>query len=94
MTVAPRLWSISICIKLNVRPVLIIRSNDSVVFDEISLAPSNMDADSMESARRPFRKPCWLPDKRPAIRIDLGDCGIFYQALVYHHHKRIIIAID
>ena len=53
----------SICTKLNARPVLIIRSIDSAVFDKISSAPSNMDADSMESARQPFRRPCWLPDQ-------------------------------
>ena len=67
---APRLGSIGICIKLKVRKDIDIKSNAIVVFDEILSAPSNLDADLMVPAGRPFRKRCWLPDLQLIIRID------------------------
>ena len=73
---APRPGSIIKYIKLNVRQVIAIKSNYIVVFAVISPAPSNLGADSMAPAGRPFRKSYWPPDPRPTIRIDGRGRGL------------------
>ena len=71
--VAVRLGYISKCIKRKTRQVVTTKSIDAIAFAAISLAPSNLDADSVAPAGRPFGQCCWPPDWRATMRIDEGD---------------------
>ena len=50
--IAPNLH-ISKCIELNVKQLVVSRSNNSVVFATILLTPSNLNTDSMAPVKRP-----------------------------------------
>ena len=43
----------------------------------VSLAPSNLDADSLALMGRPFRKCYWSPGPRSTTRIDGSGRGFF-----------------
>ena len=47
-----------------------IRSINTMSSDAISLAPLNLDADSMAPVRRPCRRCYWARDQRPTPIID------------------------
>ena len=48
----------------------------TAVFAAISLEPSNLNADSMAPARRPFWRLCWPLDKRPTARVNWRARGL------------------
>ena len=60
----------AVTFKLDITHVSAIKSNDNVVFAVILLAPSNLDADSMSPAWRPFRRLCWLLNQWPTMHVD------------------------
>ena len=73
---APRLVLISIYSKLKVRQVTAIKSNYIVIFAAISLAQSNLGADSIAPVRRSFQKGYWPPYPWPTTRIGGGGRGL------------------
>ena len=80
-TAAPRVETISIHNKLMIRGVKAIGLNYILVFATISLAPSNLDADSIVPAGRQFRRRYWPPDPRPTIRIGGKGRGLSIEPL-------------